>query len=623
MKKGAIWIGLIFITVISVVFASCSSSTTTTTSTSTPTPTTATTISTTVVSSTSTPTSTTNATTSVTTTSTGNWWDSLGTPQYGGTFTIQSPTDIASFDPYQGDLNNQIYDTYMDSLFVGDWTINPAVQSFQIDFFDNSQCMGVLLQNWTFTTPGTLVLTVRPGVYWQNIAPSFGRQFVASDIVYHWDRAFGLGDGFTTPGAYFATDTSWLSLKSVTATGNYTVTMQWSTTNMEFIYETVEAPGTEQTIEDPDAVAAYGNLNNWHNAIGTGPFILTDFVDNVSATLVKNTNYWGYDERYPQNKLPYMNEINLLIIPSQSTALAAMRAGKITAIDGISAQNAIGMQQTNPSILQIPIPLGNCDTIDPRNDKAPYNNINVREALQMAINLPQIAQTYYNGMSESWPQTLTSSFMPGWGYPYSQWPASLKATYDYNPTQAKALLAAAGYPNGFNTDIVVNAAQDIDLIQIVQSDFSAINVNMSISVMAGAAFNSFVMTNHADDALATRQPGANSLGLTYNPIRQLTKFQTGATSNDAMVNDPAFNAFDVQALAASTTSDVQAIILAANQYVAQQHFVISLLQPYLYALYQPYLKGFNDQYGSINGSAGYLTLSIFGARCWIDQSLNP
>ena len=234
-----------------------------------------------------------------------------GNPSVRRYFYDSIPQDVASFDPYQGDLNNQIYDTYMDSLFVGDWTINPAVQSYQIDFFDNSQCMGVLLQNWTFTTPGTLVLTVRPGVYWQNIAPSFGRQFVASDIVYHWDRAFGLGDGFTTPGAYFATDTSWLSLKSVTATGNYTVTMQWSTTNMEFIYETVEAPGTEQTIEDPDAVAAYGNLNNWHNAIGTGPFILTDFVDNVSATLVKNTNYWGYDERYPQNKLPYMNEIRL------------------------------------------------------------------------------------------------------------------------------------------------------------------------------------------------------------------------------------------------------------------------------------------------------------------------
>ena len=629
MKKGGFCIGLIFIIVISVVLASCSSSTTTTTSASTPTSTIATTSSTTSatsitpsISSTSTSTSPTTAT-SVSTTSTGNWWDSLGTPQYGGTFTIQTASDIASFDPYQGDLNNQVYDGYMDSLFMADWTMNPAIQPYQIDFFDNTQCVGDLVQNWAFTTPGTLVLTLRQGVDWQNIAPSFGREFVASDVVYHWDRAFGLGDGFTTPGAYFATDSSWLNLKSVTATGNFTVTMQWSTSNMEFIYETLEAPGTEQTIEDPDAVAAYGNLNNWHNAIGTGPFILTDFVDNISATLMRNPNYWGNDERYPQNKLPYLNEIDMLIIPNQATALAALRTGKITAIDGISAQNAISMQQTNPSMLQVPVPLGNCDTMDPRNDKAPYNNLQVREALQMAIDLPTIAQTYYGGKSESWPQTLTSSFMPGWGYPYNQWPASLQAQYAYNPTQAKQLLAAAGYPNGFNTDIVVNAAADTELVQIVQSYFSAIGVNMSIQVMQGAAFNAYVLTNHQNDALAMRQPGANSLGLTYNPIRQLTKFQTGASSNDAVVNDPNFNAFDTQALGASSTNDVQAIVLAANQYVAQQHFVISLLQPYSYALYQPWLKGFNDQYGSINGSAGYITLSIFGARYWIDKSLEP
>ena len=75
------------------------------------------------------------------------------------------------------------------------------------------------------------------------------------------------------------------------------------------------------------------------------------------------------------------------------------------------------MLNTNPSILQVPVPIGNCNTIDPRNDKAPYNNIQVREALQMAIDLPTIAKTYYGGNSESWPQTLTSSFMTGWGFP--------------------------------------------------------------------------------------------------------------------------------------------------------------------------------------------------------------
>jgi len=537
--------------------------------------------------------------------------------------TIQTSLDPVSFDPYGGALVDQIYDGYMEGLTMSNWTINPSTQAYQIDFWDNDQTAGNLLQSWEFTTPGTLVLHVRQGVYWQNIAPSFGREFVASDIVYDYDRDFGLGDGFATPGPYFATDGNWLNLTSVTATDNFTVVMQWKTTNMEFIYETLEAPGTEQTIYDPDAVVAYGNLNNWHNAIGTGPFILTDFVDSISATLVKNPNYWNYDERYPQNKLPYINQIDVLVISNQATALAALRTNKITAMDGVAATDAANMLKTNPNILQVPVPIGNCNTIDPRNDKAPYNNIQVREALQMAIDLPTIAQTYYGGEAESWPQTLTSSFMTGWGFPYSQWPASLQAQYAYNPTQAKQLLASAGYPNGFNTDIVVNAAQDMGLVEIVQSYFSSIGVNMSIQVMQNASFNAFVMTNHQDDALAMRQPAANSLGLTYNPIRQLTKFYTGASSNDAMVNDPTFNAFDTQALAATTTSQVQSIITAANQYVAEQHFVISLLQPYVYGLCQPWLIGFNDQYGSINGTAGPLTLFEYGARYWINSSLEP
>jgi peptide/nickel transport system substrate-binding protein len=462
---------------------------------------------------------------------------------------------------------------------------------------------------------------LRHGVYWQNIAPANGREFTSADVVYHFDRMLGLGGGFTTPAAYWGSVANWKLLLSVTANDQFTVTMQWGTSNPEFITEVIEVPDSAQTIEDSDAVSAYGgSLDNWHSAVGTGPFILTDFVDSSAATLKANPNYWGYDERFPQNKLPYVSEIQELIIPNQSTALAALRAGKITAIDTIPAQQAAAMQQTNPSIMQLAIPIGTCQTIDPRNDKAPYNNLSVREALQMAINLPLIAQTYYSGESESTPEPLTSTFMQGWGFPYSQWPSDLQAQYAYNPTQAKALLAAAGYPNGFNTDIVANQAADMGLLQIVQSMFSTIGVNMSIQVMANAAFSSYVLTNHRDDALDIRAPSQGDLGLTFYPLRQLTKFQTGGSSNDAMVNDPTFNAFYTQALAATSTSQVQSIVTTANQYVAQQHFVISLLQPYQYALYQPWLVGFNDQYASVSGASGPLLLFEYGARFWLKQS---
>jgi peptide/nickel transport system substrate-binding protein len=620
MKKGAIWIALTFLISASLVLASCSSSTTTAATTTSAASTTTASTTTTAKTSTTTSAATTTTTAAVTatTTSTGNWWDSMGTPQYGGTLTLQTSTDITTFDPYDGEAFNQIFTGYMEQLFMSNWTVNPSVQNYRFSFWSDSQAEGGLLSSWEFTGPGTLVLHLRQGVTWQNIAPSNGRAFTSADVVYHFDRMIGLGGGFTTAAAYWGSVANWKLLTSVTANDKYTVTMQWSTPNPEFITEVLEAPDSAQTIEDSDAVTAYsGSLDNWHSAIGTGPFILSDFVSGSAATLVKNPNYWGYDERFPQNKLPYVSEIVELIIPNQSTALAALRVGKITAIDAISAQQAAAMQQTNPSIMQLAIPIGTCQTIDPRNDKAPYNDLRVREALQMAINLPLIAQTYYNGQSVSTPEPLTSDFMTGWGAPYSTWPADLQAQYAYNPTQAKALLAAAGYANGFTTDIVANQAADMGLLQIVQSMFSSVNVTMSIQVMTSAAFSSYVLTNHSNDALDIRAPSQGDLGLTFYPLRQLTKFQTGGSSNDAVVNDPTFNNFYTQALAATSTSQVQSIVTAANLYVAQQHFVISLLQPYQYALYQPNLVGLNDQYGSISGASGPLLLFEYGARFWL------
>ncbi len=60
----------------------------------------------------------------------------------------------------------------------------------------------------------------------------------------------------------------------------------------------------------------------------------------------------------------------------------------------------------------------------------------------------------------------------------------------------------------------------------------------------------------------------------------------------------------------------------ANEFVARQHFTISLLQQTAYSLYQPWVKGFNAQFGSAwaHGS-GPAMLSFYLGRFWVDQSL--
>jgi len=120
----------------------------------------------------------------------------------------------------------------------------------------------------------------------------------------------------------------------------------------------MEALGCDCTIENPEAVQAYTTttntqLTNWHNAVGTGPFILTDFVDNSSATFVRNPNYWASDERHPQNRLPYVSTLKILMIPNLATAEAAMRAGKIDLMDTIPASDAANMKKTNPTMNEL------------------------------------------------------------------------------------------------------------------------------------------------------------------------------------------------------------------------------------------------------------------------------
>ena len=114
--------------------------------------------------------------------------------------------------------------------------------------------------------------------------------------------------------------------------------------------------------------------------------------------------------------------------------MAAMRAGKIDIMTGVSALEAQAMRKTNPEILQIRNAGTQALTLQTRNDKAPFNDIRVRKAMQMAIDLPTIAKDYYHGLVDPYPSTVTSRSLKGWGFPYEEWPQDLKDEYAYNPS---------------------------------------------------------------------------------------------------------------------------------------------------------------------------------------------
>ena len=135
MKKGIIWGLLTCLIVTSLVLASCNK---TTTSTSTPTQTTTTTTKTTpttTTNTTTTNTTTTNTTTPTTTTATttavtGNWWNSLGNPQYGGTFTYRAAADTQGWDVYVAN-SNAPWDIFQETMGGMNWLVSPDQWSYQ------------------------------------------------------------------------------------------------------------------------------------------------------------------------------------------------------------------------------------------------------------------------------------------------------------------------------------------------------------------------------------------------------------------------------------------------------------------------------------------------------------
>ena len=83
-------------------------------------------------------------------------------------------------------------------------------------------------------------------------------------------------------------------------------------------------------IQGPEVIEQSGDAKDWRNLVGTGPLMQTDVVEGSSYTWdTKNPNYWGYDEKYPENRLPYVDELRFLLMPEVATRLAALRTGKI------------------------------------------------------------------------------------------------------------------------------------------------------------------------------------------------------------------------------------------------------------------------------------------------------
>ena len=489
-------------------------------------------------------------------------------PEYGGTITFAQKEEPASPDAIiSGGWAQAIAAGVVEKLAIADWA-TPR-DKFDFEFLSPpTNTIGQLAESWSQPDPLTYIVKVRQGVHWHNRAPMNGRELVAEDIVFNFHRITGTGSGFTERSEQ---DTNWanVQLESITATDDSTVVFRLKELHLGAL--TAILDGTVGWIYPPEVIKEHGDVTDWRNLVGTGPMMLTDWTEGSSITWDRNPDYWGTDEKYPENRLPYIDRLRALIMPEVATMLAALRTGQVDYVGTIGGaqmrtlDQVESLQKTNPEIVMWPR-FNRSDQLFGMNSQLPpFDDIRVRKAMQMAIDLETINNAYYGGYADITPQGELSWAISQAVIQFEDWPEDVKKVFDYDPEGAEALLDEAGYPRGangtrFRTVILHLERYDLNYVQLVASYLADIGVDVEIEVQPLASF--VARRSEHDFEMISAEGGIKADPFSWAGGLRFIAWFAGPSNT----NDPRYDALYNEREAATTIEEANRITKEVNQY---------------------------------------------------------
>lgn len=318
---------------------------------------------------------------------------------------------------------------------------------------ENMKVVPDLAESWEIPDNLTYVFNLRKGVKFHN-----GREMVASDVKYSLERV--LDPKTASPGqSYIA------PIKSIEVVNDYKVILHLSSPLASLLDALTS---NNISIVPKEVVEANGNLQRV--AVGTGPYMLKEWVVDNSMTLVRNPNYF-------EKNIPVTDTVIFRVIPEEASLLAGVKSGNLslaTINDGAIIRQAKG----DSSVVVMSKPGMNVRVFSFNNQRKPFDDIRVRQAIALALDRSEILTMAEYGMGAATGPVPISA--KEWAIPPADLPL---AKTDY--AKAKALLAEAGYPNGFKFDIVCASTYEggLAVAQVVQSELKNIGLTANLDVV--------------------------------------------------------------------------------------------------------------------------------------------
>ena len=538
-------------------------------------------------------------------------------PQYGGTLTFATMLEPPSADTLVYGSAGLAIGGVAEQLIIPNWAVDRDEYDFSNQYIPVDVAAGQLAESWEISPDGrTYTFHIRKGVHWHNKAPMNGRELTAQDIEYNYHRIWGLGSGYTEPlpGSLLEA----IGTESVTATDQWTVEFKLKEPNPGALHKIMVVH--IGFILPREVIEQHGDISDWRNFVGTGPYELTDWVQGTSITHTRNPDYWGFDEKYPQNRLPYTDKLVGLFIMEEATRLAGLRSGRIDFLgfpagvsDIVSADVLDSLRKTDPEIDLVPWWDRSENSVALDTTKPPFDDIRVRKAMQIALDLQTINDTYYKGTAMWKPQGPVGEGLKGYYTPFDEWPDEVKKNYAYDPERARQLLAEAGYPDGFETALVWSSEGDLGYAEIAAGYWKAIGVDVEIRGMDRPQLIP-LLTGGDYGGMAGAVTGWS------HPYGAVPVLRNNGHST-SIWNIPSFKDAELDAMieageSAASLAEEQRLAREADMYMIEKHVYLWGPKAGKYMAVQPWVEGYN---GEVH-FGGQHRLPIL-ARLWIDSEL--
>ncbi|MHB8867360.1 MAG: ABC transporter substrate-binding protein, partial [Thermoleophilia bacterium] len=208
--------------------------------------------------------------------------------------------------------------------------------------------------------------------------------------------------------------------------------------------------------------------------IGTGPWLLKEFLPDQVMRLERNPDYWD-------KELPYLDSVEIQMITDANTALASLKAGELDALNNIDPISAAELKAEGVFTLQGffgPTIMLEMNTTDPT---SVWTDIRMRQALEYAIDKEGITEAVGLGF-------MIPSYEICKGIHDITDPGTTPRTYDVE--KAKQLMAEAGHADGLTVKLTYDSGRNPpDIIAALQASLAEVNITLELNGLAGAAYN--------------------------------------------------------------------------------------------------------------------------------------